>query len=71
MAEYPRIRGGKLTVLNPVPAIRRVWLRASEALSTNTRVSPILLFWIPLLQELTLYPQGDCYQPYLKRLETG
>ena len=31
MAE--RIRGGKLTVLNPVPPMRRVWLRASQVLS--------------------------------------
>ena len=39
MAE--RIRGGKLTVLNPVPPIRRVWLRASEALSAQSQILPI------------------------------
>ena len=37
MAE--RMRGGKLTVLNPVPPIRRVWLRASEVLSAKSQVS--------------------------------
>jgi hypothetical protein len=35
-----RIRGGKLTVLNPVPPIRRVWLRASEVLSAKSQVYP-------------------------------
>ena len=44
MAEH--IRGGKLTVLNPVPPIRRIWLRASVVLSAKSQVSPILSFWI-------------------------
>jgi hypothetical protein len=39
MAE--RIRGGKLTVLNPAPPIRRVWLRASQVLSAKSQVSPM------------------------------
>ena len=53
MAE--RIRGGKLTVLNPAPPIRRVWLRASEVLSTKSKVSPNLSVWSRLLHRLTLY----------------
>ena len=47
MAER-RIPGGKLTVLNPVPPIRRVWLRATEALSAKSQVLPILSIWIRL-----------------------
>lgn len=65
MAE--RIRGGKLTVLNPVPPIRRVWLRASQALSAQ---SQILLILFVLDYRLTLYLQGDSYLVYLKRLDT-
>ena len=68
MAEHYRVRGGKLTVLNPVPPIRRIWLRASEALSAGSQVSPTLSLWIRLSYQLTLRVQGDSYRLHLVRL---
>jgi hypothetical protein len=67
MAGYPR--GGKLTVLNPVPPIRRVWRRASELPSAKSQ--PNLSFCIRLPYRVTLYRQGDSYRLHLKGLQTA
>ena len=64
MAEHPRGGGGKLTVLNPFPPIRRAlgsagaWLRRSEVLSAKSQVSPILADIISTGILLPAEPEG-------------